>query len=79
MYPVFTPTSPGRAGLVKSLPREAQPTTPDKPRQQMAQEPPPPRSNDHTKGRAALLGDIHKGTKLKPTVTNDRSAPMIGL
>ena len=30
------------------------------------------------KDRGALLGDIHKGMKLKKTVTNDRSAPVVG-
>lgn len=29
------------------------------------------------KDRGALLGDIHKGMKLKKTVTNDRSAPIV--
>ncbi len=28
------------------------------------------------KDRGALLGDIHKGMKLKKAVTNDRSAPV---
>ncbi|KAI2984053.1 hypothetical protein CBS147344_7364 [Aspergillus niger] len=46
--------------------------------------PPPPAGNlpsrpsgSAAKGRGALLSDIHKGAKLKKTVTNDRSAPMV--
>ncbi|KAF4252063.1 hypothetical protein CNMCM8057_006530 [Aspergillus fumigatus] len=47
--------------------------------------PPPPPSGSlpsrpakgEVKDRSALLSDITKGTKLKKTVTNDRSAPMI--
>ncbi|CAD5221793.1 unnamed protein product [Bursaphelenchus xylophilus] len=31
-----------------------------------------------TAGRSALLSDIQKGTRLKKTVTNDRSAPIVG-
>lgn len=30
------------------------------------------------KSRGALLSDIHKGARLKKTVTNDRSAPVVG-
>ncbi|KAJ5975816.1 hypothetical protein N7481_009523 [Penicillium waksmanii] len=30
------------------------------------------------KDRGALLSDIHKGTRLKKAVTNDRSAPVVG-
>uniref|UniRef100_A0A8D0FGW4 WAS/WASL interacting protein family member 1 n=1 Tax=Strix occidentalis caurina TaxID=311401 RepID=A0A8D0FGW4_STROC len=55
------------------------------------QEPPFPRSNNHIyantekpslsrseqAGRNALLSDITKGKKLKKTVTNDRSAPIL--
>jgi WAS/WASL-interacting protein len=40
--------------------------------------PPPPKVSAPppvTKDRKKLLGDIQKGTKLKKTVTNDRSAP----
>lgn len=43
--------------------------------------PPPPstavssRPPPKTKSRGALLSEIHKGAKLKKTVTNDRSAP----
>jgi WAS/WASL-interacting protein len=29
------------------------------------------------KGRGALLGDIHKGMRLKKSVTNDRSGPVL--
>ncbi|KAI3046542.1 hypothetical protein CBS147352_7229 [Aspergillus niger] len=46
--------------------------------------PPPPAGNlpsrpsgSAAKGRGALLSDIHKGAKLKKTVTNNRSAPMV--
>lgn len=44
--------------------------------------PPPPAATmakiaDSNKGRGALLGDIHKGKKLKKTVTNDKSGPAI--
>lgn len=34
----------------------------------------PPPSN---KNRGALLSQIHKGARLKKTVTNDRSAPVV--
>ena len=34
---------------------------------------PPPK----TKNRGALLSQIHKGAKLKKTVTNDRSGPTL--
>jgi WAS/WASL-interacting protein len=39
--------------------------------------PPPPVSSPPpvTKDRKKLMGDIHKGAKLKKTVTNDRSGP----
>ncbi|KAJ5158390.1 uncharacterized protein N7500_008041 [Penicillium coprophilum] len=46
--------------------------------------PPPPGSlpgrppKAQVKDRGALLSDIHKGTKLKKAVTNDRSAPIVG-
>lgn len=43
--------------------------------------PPPPMSLPKAAkpdDRAALLKSIQKGTKLKKTVTNDRSAPLIG-
>ena len=36
----------------------------------------PKLSKKETKDRGALLGDIHKGMKLKKAVTNDRSAPV---
>ncbi|KXG49024.1 uncharacterized protein PGRI_028940 [Penicillium griseofulvum] len=36
----------------------------------------PPKAQ--VKDRGALLSDIHKGTKLKKAVTNDRSAPIVG-
>lgn len=41
--------------------------------------PPPPSvpSTSSTPGRSALLGDIRKGTQLKKTKTNDRSAPRV--
>uniref|UniRef100_A0A0K0E3J0 WH2 domain-containing protein n=1 Tax=Strongyloides stercoralis TaxID=6248 RepID=A0A0K0E3J0_STRER len=44
--------------------------------------PPPPPSSNSIKSipktdRGALLTDIHKGIKLKKTVTNDRSGPLI--
>ena len=37
----------------------------------------PSLSKKEQKDRGALLGDIHKGMKLKKAVTNDRSAPII--
>ena len=47
--------------------------------------PPPPKapsgpvkSSSGGKSRGALLSDIHKGARLKKTVTNDRSAPVVG-
>ena len=51
--------------------------------------PPPPRAEKYSSiervppkphiksGRGGLLSEIHKGTKLKRTVTNDRSAPRV--
>jgi WAS/WASL-interacting protein len=36
----------------------------------------PKLSKREEKDRGALLGDIHKGMKLKKTVTNDRSGPV---
>lgn len=55
----------------------------------MAAPPPPPppaptlqnfsaKSNTGDDGRSLLLDSIRKGTKLKKTVTNDKSAPVIG-
>ncbi|XP_045066588.1 WAS/WASL-interacting protein family member 2-like isoform X2 [Coregonus clupeaformis] len=39
---------------------------------------PPKLNRDEAKGRGALLGDIHKGAKLKKVgVVNDRSAPVL--
>ncbi|CAB1341601.1 unnamed protein product, partial [Coregonus sp. 'balchen'] len=39
---------------------------------------PPKLNRDEAKGRGALLGDIHKGAKLKKVgVVNDRSAPIL--
>ena len=50
--------------------------------------PPPPVSKSHSspavkksgkpQDRGALLSSIHKGAKLKKTVTNDRSSPQVG-
>ncbi|KAJ5793792.1 hypothetical protein N7457_000391 [Penicillium paradoxum] len=46
--------------------------------------PPPPGGlpgrppKGQAKDRGALLSDIHKGTRLKKAVTNDRSAPVVG-
>ena len=45
--------------------------------------PPPPAFGGGKKGggapdRGALLNQIHGGAKLKKTVTNDRSAPVVG-
>lgn len=37
--------------------------------------PPPQPSN--TNDRSALWSDIHKGKRLRRTLTNDRSAPML--
>ncbi|GBC04708.1 hypothetical protein RclHR1_05810020 [Rhizophagus clarus] len=48
------------------------PPPPPPPPPPSASAPPPPSA-----GRNALLGDIQKGKKLKKTVTNDRSAPVI--
>ena len=47
--------------------------------------PPPPTFNQdkpklskkEEKGRGALLTDIHKGMKLKKSVTNDKSGPVL--
>lgn len=36
-----------------------------------------PSRQPQNQGRDALLGDIRKGARLKKTVTNDRSAPII--
>ena len=46
--------------------------------------PPPPKlggakGGGNPKDRGALLNQIHKGAKLKKTVTNDKSAPILGL
>lgn len=39
---------------------------------------PPKFNRDEAKGRGALLGDIHKGAKLKKVgVVHDRSAPIL--
>ena len=37
----------------------------------------PKLSKKENKDRGALLGDIHKGMRLKKTVTSDRSAPVV--
>ncbi|KAE8391762.1 hypothetical protein BDV23DRAFT_182126 [Aspergillus alliaceus] len=62
------------------------PPPPPPPPGSMGGPPPPPPpgalpsrpSGAEVKGRGALLSDIHKGTRLKKTVTNDRSAPVVG-
>lgn len=40
--------------------------------------PPPSLNNQSTPNKAKLLTEIHSGLKLKKTVTNDRSAPILG-
>jgi len=48
--------------------------------------PPPPKASsggkkgggDANAGRSALLSSIQGGAKLKKTVTNDRSSPLVG-
>lgn len=47
--------------------------------------PPPAKAPPKSKGggggavsRGALLSEIHTGARLKKTVTNDRSAPVVG-
>ena len=49
------------------------PPPPGPPPPSVAASGPPPK----TKSRGALLSDIHKGAKLKKTVTNDRSGPAL--
>ena len=65
------PTTPGAPPTTPSAP----PTTPRAPPPRKVA--PPPRPPKPNKNRGALLSDIRKGSKLKKTITNDRSAPRI--
>ena len=72
--PPPTGPPPTTTGTALTIPC-ALPITPRVPPPRKVAPPPlPPKSN---KNRGALLSDIRKGTKLKKTVTNDRSAPRI--
>lgn len=56
------------------LPKEAPP--PPRTKRASVSKPPPPKPPSSA-GRGALLSQIQKGARLKPTKTNDRSAPRV--
>ena len=61
---------------VTSMPPPPPPGAPPPPKGGFA--PPKAKKGGGGNDRGALLNSIQKGTKLKKTVTNDRSAPLVG-
>ena len=59
------------------MPPPPPPAPPPPPTLAQANTTKPKLSKKEEKGRGALLGDIHKGMRLKKAVTNDRSGPVL--
>nr|XP_022299808.1 pollen-specific leucine-rich repeat extensin-like protein 1 [Crassostrea virginica] len=80
-YKPPSPTPPGGPPVVSPPPPPPPPpppvASPGGPPPAPQAPPPPPPSSGGSGARAALLGDIRTGMKLKKTVTNDRSAPKV--
>lgn len=65
-----------RSSLFSTMPQVTDSTVTSSATNESSLPPPPPSSNTNN-DKSALWSDIHKGKMLRPTVTDDRSAPLI--